>query len=89
LKKTKVIAVISLLDLYGPTFYPSSVTGVKQRYAWGKQYLEEKVGHERFLQFFAVHETEVWLLSDPSIFPGSVRTAIEATSQSPESINNT
>jgi len=35
--------------------------------------LEKKVGHPRFRQFFAVHEIEAWLFSDPGLFAPSVR----------------
>ena len=89
LEQPKVIAVISLLDLYGPTFFPSSVIDVEERYKWGKEHLEKQVGQEMFFHFFAVHEIEAWLLSNPSIFTGGVREAVEPISHSPESIDDT
>ena len=89
LSKDDVIAVVALLDLYGPTFYPGDKNTPDKRYRWAKQHLEEKVGQERFFQFFAVHEVEAWLLSDPSIFPTSVRTQVKKLSQFPEQVNNT
>lgn len=84
-----VIAVIALLDLYGPIFYPEDMNTPDKRYKWAKHYLEEKVGQDRFFQFFAVHEVEAWLLSDPSIFPAQVRKQIEKLAEKPELVNNT
>ena len=89
LSQDSVIAVIALLDLYGPTIYPSDKNTATERYTWAKQYLEEKVGQGRFSQFFAVHEVEAWLFSDPSIFPNSIKPSIQKISKSPEDINNT
>ncbi|MCK5800011.1 MAG: DUF4276 family protein [Deltaproteobacteria bacterium] len=87
LRDGEVIAVIALLDLYGPTFYPGDATTSEQRYEWAKPFLEGKVGRDNFFQFFAVHEVEAWLLSDPNIFPKDVRPAIEKLSSHPESVN--
>jgi len=89
LSQDSVIAVIALLDLYGPTIYPNDKNTAKERYAWAKQYLEGKVGLDNFFQFFAVHEVEAWLLSDPSIFPNSIKPLVQKISKSPEDINNT
>jgi len=89
LSEKDVIAVVALLDLYGPTFYPDNMNTADERYEWAKRYLEEKVGQDKFFQFFAVHEVEAWLLSDPSIFPPSVETQIAKRSQFPEQVNNT
>jgi hypothetical protein len=61
--KEKIIAVISLLDLYGPTFYPAHLTDRDERYLWAKQKIEGNVQEENFFQFFAVHEVEAWILS--------------------------
>jgi hypothetical protein len=84
----EVICVISLLDLYGPTFYPEHITEASERYAWAKVYLESKVGDPRFRQHFAVHETEAWLLSTPTILPSAVRRALPSKVQTPEAVNN-
>ena len=85
--KQDVIAVIALIDLYGPTFYPANKDEVADRYDWAKQYLESKVKHPKFRQFFAVHETEAWLLSSPDIFPPEVRPGIMAKAKQPETVN--
>lgn len=87
LARRDVIAVIALLDLYGPTFYPEGKRKVQERFFWAKQHLEGNVGEERFFQFFAVHEVEAWLFSDPAIFPSSVRGDVQIFSEFPEQIN--
>jgi len=59
LSKSNVIAVIALLDLYGPAFFPRAKKTPDEKYLWAKEYLEEKVkketGQDKFFQFFAVH----------------------------------
>ena len=81
-----VIAVVSLLDFYGPTFsYPRGVDGVQERCQWAKQHIEGLVDHERFRHFFAVHEFEAWLLSTPGLFPREVQQHLPR--QAPETVN--
>ena len=89
LLQDNVIAVIALLDLYGPTIYPDNENTTKKRYLWAKRHLEGKVNQTNFFQFFAVHEVEAWLLSDPSIFPNLIKPSVQKISKSPEDINNT
>lgn len=84
----EIIAIVSLLDLYGPDIYPASEKTVDQKYRWGKKHIEDIVNNRRFHQYFAVHELEAWLLSDPSIHPASVAKAIPA-GRDPETINFT
>ncbi len=96
-----VIAVVSLLDLYGPTFYPADQTTVAERYAWGKDYMEERVRQhfrqrglpdnlaEKYRHFFAVHETEAWFLAQPSLFPNGIRQVVEKLPKAPETVNFT
>ena len=85
--KTDIIAVISLLDLYGPTIYPTTLLTPKKRYDWAKEDIENKVNLPKFFQFFAVHEIEAWLLSEPDIFPLEVKRAFPKKIQSPETVN--
>jgi len=82
-----VLGVIGLMDLYGPSFYPDDKTTPSERLTWGKKELERKVGLERFRMFFAVHEIEAWLLSEPQLFPKEMRTTIERRSKTPEDVN--
>jgi hypothetical protein len=87
LDKPDVIGVVALLDLYGPTLYPNHLTRADERFVWAKGKLEEAVGHPKFRQFFAVHETEAWLLSDPEIFPRDMRSALRNLAQHPEAVD--
>ncbi len=86
-RKKDIIAVISLLDLYGPHCYPESKITIAEKYEWGKKHLESQVKSPRFKQHFAVHELEAWLLSDPSIFPSELATEMEEVSEKPETVN--
>ncbi len=86
--KGDVIAVLALLDLYGPTFYPADKETATARYEWAKAHLEAQVNQPKFSQHFAVHETEAWLLSDPEIFPTEIRKALTDKYPHPERINN-
>lgn len=86
-KSHEIIAVIALLDLYGPTFYPAHLQSYQERSTWAKAHIEnEIVKQTKFFQFFAVHEIEAWLLSDPDLFPPDVKKAI-AKIKAPETIN--
>jgi hypothetical protein len=76
LEKTDVLAVIALLDLYGSCDFPPSKHSVSERYDWAKRELESKVNNPKFFQFFAVHEVEAWLLSNPDIFPSQIKSSI-------------
>lgn len=86
-----VVAVVSLLDLHGFPRYPDSVRGVRERYKWGRKHVEQLVAREnpvaqsKFRHFFAVHELEAWLLSDPAIFPQGVQA--ELPKKPPEAVN--
>jgi hypothetical protein len=87
-KQAEIIAVLALLDLYGPDFYPPDKTTADDRYVWGKAYFEREVGHARFRMFFAVHEYEAWLLGHPDIFPREVKNALPSTKTAqPERVN--
>ena len=86
--KGDVIAVIALLDLYGLQLpYPASVNSVAKRIAWATTYLEQRVGETRFRQFFAVHETEAWLLSQPMLFPAEIAKGLQSKTSKPETVN--
>lgn len=86
LSKPDVIAVVAMLDLYGPQIYPQHVVTASERYDRAKHDLENKVGDKRFFQFFAVHEVEAWLLSDHSVFPRDIGANV-ARLQRPEEVN--
>ena len=86
--KGDVIAVIALLDLYGLRLpYPHGTETAAQKIAWATADLEHKVGDTRFRQFFAVHETEAWLLSQPSVFPSEIARSLYSKAQTTETVN--
>ena len=82
-----VIAGIGLLDLYGPTFYPNGVQSAPDRYAWAKRTIEKSVGHPKFHQYLAVHDTEAWLLAEPDNLPPAVRSALPGGCALPETVD--
>lgn len=82
-----VVGAIGLLDLYGPTIYPADKKTAADRYTWGKAHFEKAVGNPRFRQHFATHETEAWLLSDPSIMPKEIASALPGKAAKPETVN--
>jgi hypothetical protein len=86
-KQREIIAVIGLLDLYGPSFFPSSVSTVEDRYQWGKQRFEREVNHPQFRFFFAVHEFEAWLLSQPDVFPRDIKNNLPKSIVRPEQVD--
>lgn len=85
--RAEIVAVISLLDLYGPTFYPADHKTVGERVDWGKKHIQAAVGHPKFRHFFAVHECEAWLLSDPAIFPTAVERRLRRNAGVPENVD--
>jgi len=87
LRRPDVIAVIALLDLYGPTFYPDNCTKVSERFEWAKAHLEKKAANPRFHQYFAVHDIEAWILSQPEILPPQVRKKLPGKIANPETVN--
>lgn len=86
-KRSEVVGVIGLLDLYGPTFYPPDKTSADERFAWGKEHFENEVNLEKFRLFFAVHEFEAWLLSQPGIFSREIKDALPNKVAQPERVN--
>jgi hypothetical protein len=87
LTKSDVIAVVALLDLYGPTFYPADRTTVADRFEWAKAHLEKAVDDPRFRQYFAVHDIEAWILSQPDLLPPAVRKKLPGKHVDPETVN--
>jgi hypothetical protein len=88
LRNPDVIAVVALLDLYGPTIYPPDRNTVADRYEWAKAHLECQVNNIRFRQHFAVHDVEAWILSDPDVLPPAIRKRLlPRKSEKPEMVN--
>ena len=89
-EKDQIIAVIGLLDLYGPQFsdfYPPDKTSVERRYEWAVSYFQTKVNNPKFLMFFAVHDFEAWLFSQPEKLPQTLQTELPGDLKPPEAIN--
>lgn len=83
----EIVGVIGLLDLYGLD-YPPTKTAVQDRFDWAKQDFERQVGHAKFRMFFAVHEFEAWLLSDPTIFSAALQNMLKnANIRQPEQVD--
>jgi hypothetical protein len=71
---------------------------VKERYKFGRDYMVERVGKyfkteglpddlaAKYRHYFAVHETEAWLISHPGSFPIDIRNSLR-TQKPPEQIN--
>lgn len=86
-KQNEIVGVIGLLDLYGPPFYPPDKSTAEERFAWGKAHFEKEVSLDRFRLFFAVHEFEAWLLSQPDIFSHEIKDALAGKLAPPERVN--
>jgi len=84
---TQIIAVVALLDLYGPTIFPTYLTSVQERCDWANQKYRREINEERFRLYFAVHEFEAWLLSEPTLFPPAIANAFPKKIRNPESVN--
>lgn len=83
----EVIAVIGLMDLFGPTFtFPKDAQTVAERKTWAIREIESNVKSPHFRMFFAIHEIEAWLLSQPEIFPPAIRSNLPKTA--PEAVNS-
>lgn len=82
----KIDGAIGLIDFYGSGL-PYRGDTIMEQYKWARRHLESRVDDARFIQHFAVHETEAWLLSDPSIFPAAIIDFLPKTQQ-PETINS-
>jgi hypothetical protein len=86
-RRGKETVVISLLDYHGaPLKWPGSAESLDARLTWGRRKMETGVGNARFRQFFAVHELEAWLLSQPAILPRGVQPGIP--SNAPETVDD-
>jgi hypothetical protein len=86
-KHQEIIAVIRLLNLYGPGFYPADKTTAATRRKWAVAEMERRVGDPRFRMFFAVHEVEAWLLAQPAVLPAEVRNHLPKSAAKPETVN--
>lgn len=82
-----IVAVIGLIDLYGPD-YPLHLKTTDERCSWLAEQTKAAVSRTKFRHFCAVHELEAWLLSDPHIFPSKLTKALAPLATHPETINS-
>lgn len=83
----EIVAVVGLLDLYGLDIYPPAITTAEDRHDWAVQELERRVGRPKFRMFFAVHEIEAWILSQPEVLPRPVRDKLPKSARRPEKVD--
>jgi hypothetical protein len=83
----QIIGAIGLLDLYGLDFFPNHMSSTRDRHDWAVAHFQREVSHPKFRMFFAVHEIEAWILSQPHLLPASVRKGLPASSALPETVN--
>lgn len=86
-ERREIIAVIGLLDLYGPTFWPRHCSTAQERHHWGVKHFEKAVNRSKFHMFFAVHEVEAWILSEPELLPVEVRASVTKLAAKPEGVD--
>ena len=85
-----IIAVLGMLDLYNPSFdelWPRRLDSVEKRYDWAVKEISARVNHKQFRMFFAVHEVEAWLLSQPANLHVTLSNNDLAQCRRPETIN--
>lgn len=84
----EIVAGIGLVDLSGANF-PAHVSrfSANEKAAWGKTELERRAGNPKFRQYFAVHETEAWLLAHKEVLPRNIMEALPSRCSQPEAIN--
>lgn len=82
----QLVGAIGLLDLYGPDFFPGDLSH-QERHERAVIHFQTQVDHPKFRMFFAVHEVEAWLLSDPQLLPAAVRSKLPGKAAQPESVN--
>lgn len=87
LRDAKVLGVVALLDLYGPTFYPAHLKQAEDKRVWGIQHLKKKLNDDRYRPHFAVHEVEAWILAQPDILDSRIRKKLPG--KAPEEVNST
>ena len=88
--ENEILGVIGLLDLYGMSTdfdFEGKTKGPDKLFKERKKTIEKQVNHDHFKMFFAVHEFEAWLLSDPGIFQQDFRGEINKYSAKPENVN--
>jgi len=89
-KESDVIAVAALSDWYTPQqgLLRDMPKGTTDPIAWAASELERRADlGPRFRAFFAVHDIEAWLWSQPDVFPRGVAAAVGADKRGPEEVD--
>jgi hypothetical protein len=81
------IAVIGLLDLYGLEGFTKRNESIEKLIISERQRITQNINSEKFRLFFAVHELEAWLLSQPDIFPGEISKTLSSSIKNPETVD--
>src|SRR5438067_295108 len=66
---------------------PNHLASQREQYDWGVVHFQGQIEHPKFKMFFAVHEIEAWILSQPKLFPDAVRNGFPGKVEEPESVN--
>ena len=86
-----IIAVLGMLDLCNPSFdelwNPNGLSAADERYEWAVKHISDRVNHNQFRMFFAVHEVEAWLLSQPKNLRVKLSKPDREKCERPEEIN--
>ena len=81
------IAVIGLRDLYGFEEIKRGNRSKDEFYTYAIDKIEKEINQPKFKMFFAVHELEAWLFSQPDIFHRKIQSQIKHIGSQPEQIN--
>lgn len=84
-----IIGIIGLADLYGSGWdYEGKYQGYETLFRSQKERIEKAVNNEKYFRmFFAVHEFEAWLFSQPAVFPDEIRDKFEKFNEKPEKVD--
>lgn len=81
------IAIVGLLDLYGLEGTSIGSKSIDEFYDSEIARISKDLDENKFRMFFAVHELEAWLLSDPAILPTEVARALPSSVNRPETVD--
>jgi hypothetical protein len=82
-----IIAVVGLLDIYGFMEIERRSRPVDEFCNSAANEITSSVSRPEFRMFFAVHELEAWLLSQPDVLPPEIKKALPGNAGDPESVD--
>lgn len=86
-KADDYICIIGLLDLYALEGSSKEGKTIEELYKSETARIAKGINPGKFRIFFAVHELEAWLVSQPAIFPGEVSRSLPSNINDPETID--